>query len=94
MDQEIPKANITLDFKITPEEREYLLQLQASGAWKIYRKILSEHVIRYLWSAMPIKDPYELKEKMGQASGLNLSINLLDLILKSTTKDKDVSGQS
>jgi hypothetical protein len=90
MEQETPKAPVTLDFKISPDELEYLRQLQSSAAWKTYRKILGDHVFRYLWSAMPLKDPYEMKEKLGQASGINLSINLLDLILKSHGDNKGV----
>lgn len=80
--------------KFSPDEKELLLHLSSSAAWKVYKKILNDQCIKRLWSAMPMKEPLEIKEAVSIAAGVNLSVNLLDRIVAGINKDKNVSGKA
>jgi hypothetical protein len=73
---------------------ELLQLLQMSDGWRLYRKLLKDKRDLTLFSAMSVKEPFDLKEKVSIAAGLNLAINQLDILIKDYNTAKGVDGQS
>jgi hypothetical protein len=78
----------------SPEDKEKLIALKSSSAWKLYRQILAAHRDGQSQAVTLMLDTNKVFRTLGEVAGLHLAVTQLDRLVEQFEKAKRVAADS